>query len=224
MKSNAALLGDIFEVGSPASDAAAIVKSGEAAIKSANTPFLTAENGFIHSSPLGGGAFFNYAELEFAIQSTFLRSPAAPVSDTEVEVGGVTTNTVTLAEIQVVNPAMTTMLIPFLLVQFSASQLNALPAGVITVTATIPTEFNGNSVYNAIQVGVSNVANRVNLTIIPYILVQSKPRPILGLIRQNESVVVQATGLATGTRTTVIIPGTTHPAIRNSVLYGRQTG
>lgn len=216
-----ALYGGPLAVGAPESPAI-IVKDPEASTKKANVPFITVENGVIHSSPLGGGQFFNYAELEFLIQSTFARTPATPVPDTEIEVAGATTNTVTIAEVAALNPGYTGILIPFILVQFTAPQLNQLPAGVITTSITIPTELAGNCVYTGLQIGVSNVTNRVNVVCVPFKLVQSRPRPCLGLISAAGSVIVAATGLATGTQTTVIIPGTTHPSIRASIKYGRQ--
>lgn len=221
---NMDILGDVFEVGAPESAAAALTKPSESQIKSANTPFLTVENGAIVSSPLGGNAMFDYAELEGSIQQCFHRSPAAPVVDTVVEAGGTATNTVTLAEVQAVNPGMTAILIPFVLVQFTAAQLTALPSGVIETTITIGTEFNANCVYQAIQIAQAKVMNRMNVTVVPFQLVQSKPRPLNGIIRQGSDLTVVSTGLATGMRVTVVIPGTTHPAIKAAIRYGRQIG
>ena len=68
---------------------------------------------------------------------------------------------------------------------------------------------------------VSRVTNRVNVTIVPYILIQSRPRPLNGLITTGNDIAVTANGLGTGTQMSIIMPGTTHPSFLNSQRHGR---
>jgi len=218
---NSELYGDVDLTGLGEAAPAVASASPDANIKKANVPFLTVENGYLHSSPLGGGAFFDFAELENMIQQVFAWSPSAVVTNTGTESGGAYTNTVDITAVQALNTGLTHMFLPWIIVQYSAPQLNALPAGIISVRAQIPGLYTATSDYNTIQIGTAKVTNRINLVIVPYNLVLAHPRPVLGVVTANKSVTVTSSGLPTGTQISVILPGTTHPSIRSTIAFGR---
>lgn len=185
------------------------------------TPFLSVENGAITSSPLGGDQVLPATKLIDLIRSSENRTIFAPQVDTQVEAGGAATVSIDIADI-VANPnnggrIITSAYIPFFLLQISAPSLNNLPAGQISITPTVSYENHGSVSLGEIVVAQMNVANRINLTIVPWIICQSKPRPSLANIRAGNSLSAALTGLATGAQVTLIVPGTTHRSIQDTL-------
>lgn len=181
------------------------------------TPFITVENGIIQSSPLGDDQFFDADYLKNLIYISESRLVHAPSIDTAVEVGGVATASLDLAAINA-NPnnggrAITGAPFPFAIIQISTPQLNALPAGVISVNMTVPFERHGTVALGQLDISQANVTNRVNITLIPWIVTQSKPRPTMGMIRSGQALSAVVSGLAAGSQVSLIVPGTTHKAI-----------
>lgn len=193
-------------------------------VKNQDVPFIAVENAHIQTSPLGGQAFLKYAELEYNILETMAKTPAEPVVKSTPEAAGAAVTTIAIADVIVPlgNTTLTALLYPFFMVQFSAPQLNQLPAGVISMNITMASEFRASVPLNNLQIAVSMVTSRIAATIVPSFIIQAKPRTLLGRIDATpKSLVVSSTGLATGTIQTVIVPGSTHGAIASAISAGR---
>lgn len=181
------------------------------------TPFISVENGVIQSSPLGDDQFFSAEYLKHLLYISESRLVHAPSIDTAPEVAGVATVTLDIAAINLNGNnggrVITNAPFPFAIIQISTPQLNALPAGVISVNMTVPYENHGTVALGQLDISQANVTNRVNITIIPWIVTQSKPRPTMGMVRAGGALSAVVSGLATGSQVSLIIPGTTHKAV-----------
>lgn len=194
------------------------------AIKQQNVPFISVENGHVQSSPFGGQAFFQYAELEANINEIMAKTPAEPVVKSTPEAGGTAATTISLADVIIPsgNTTLSALWYPFFVIQFSAPQLNQLPAGVISLVINMASEFRAAVNLVNLQIAVTQVTQRVAITIVPAFIIQAKPRPLIGRIDGTpKNIVVTSSGLATGTVQTLIVPGSTHQSINSMLAMGR---
>jgi hypothetical protein len=214
--------GDIMESGAPV-PVSRVVVNPSAVIKTQQIPFIAIQNGAIESSPLGGGASFDYEELETNIGRTLSVTPSAPYISSVQSVGPAPQNlTLTFAGSPPENAPLTAQLYPFVVVQFSASVLNNVPQLIAKLKFTYSSEFFIGVVLDNLQIAIRNVTKRVTVTFVPTKIVQARPRPLLGMLATGKDFVLTFEGLPATMFVTAIIPGSTHPSIADAAKYGRR--
>lgn len=229
--------------------AQAIVKSVAARTKDtgytsrlqAPMPFLGFDNCRVQISPLGDPMrSYPTKLLANALDRTEQDSPATAVVTTIAASGaGVATDSVAAADILVA-----AMLVPYFIIEFSAPTLNALPAGLITIsTLTISSQYLGTLnllSQGQLVIAVAGVTNRVAVMVTPWNFVNSFPQPTLGVIgsipiisggvpvASASAINVVASGLPPSVSfMSIIVPGSSHlvtKRIREFVARGGITG
>jgi len=194
--------------------------SGPSALGSKPVAFLAIQNAEIQQSPLGGGAVFPYRDLAYFMRRTAAETPSQPYIETANAVAGAATVTVTQADIAAINPAFTQtrLFVPFFIIRIAAPQLFNIPAGIVRLTCTVNSENTGAITIGQIVISINRPTTKVALTVVPYRVVQSIPKPIMALIAAGGlDLAVQAIdGLPDNSRLTVVVPGSTHPSFRKA--------
>lgn len=175
--------------------------------------FIKTSAGTVNANAISANAVFPKLLLKNSIIESLVACPYPTFTETNSEVGGVTTTTITATKILGSNNAV---LVPAVVVQIGASQLAGVVGSAfkVTVTGTLANGVAFNSGIINVQLSES-LAN--TLVIVPWNKVSDQPWPVRVSITDATPLVITVSSLQSGSATTVVVPGTVH-SITQSAL------
>lgn len=108
-----------------------------------------------------------------------------------------------------------------LMLQFGTNMLNAAPATIINITATIPTIAGPLVIAAQPFIFTYEKGFDVRFLVFPWNLVSNKPLPVLGQYSAAVPITFVVTGLPAASSVNLVVPGSLHPwivAMRNSLM------
>lgn len=108
-----------------------------------------------------------------------------------------------------------------LILQFGTNALNASPATILTVTASIPTIDGTLTISSTPFILTYEKGFDVRFLFFPWRLVSNKPLPVLGQYSNAAPITVTVGGLAAQSAVNLIVPGSLHPwtvSMRNALI------
>jgi hypothetical protein len=179
---------------------------GGLAPRNTRIPFLWVDGGKVNSSPFPLESTMSRPEFELATMQARVNTPYQP----QIVTGFPTLGSLTLT---ITGPTPPSQFYQFgVLVKMGMTVLTGLATGTMNVTFSY-----GSFVAGGLTAGPFSISynGKFAMTIVffPYAVVQTRVRPILGLVQNATGYTISAsfTGLPDGSNVALILPGTNHP-------------